>query len=224
MTDQPTIVFDLDGTLADTIDDVVSALNRTLAKHQLGAFTSAELAHFTAKGGLRSMLSNAVTVNDREFDNEQLDEMFNATVDDYDQNICVETKLYSGVRASLDSFKSEGWLLAVCTNKPINQTNKLLAELNIDRYFSAVAGADSFEFRKPDPRHLLQTIKLAGGHPDKSVMVGDTITDIQTAQNANIPVIAVDFGYSDIAVEQFAPDRVVSCYESLLAMAKCLIE
>lgn len=223
MTVQPTIVFDLDGTLADTIQDLVSALNRTLDQYQMRPFTPMELAHLTGKGGLRAMLDHAFKVNERPFDNVQLEEMFLATVEDYDQNIYIETELYPGVVASLDEFRKQGWLLAICTNKPIRQARRLLVELKIDSYFAAVSGADSFEFRKPDPRHLIQTIELAGGHPQKSIMVGDTNTDFQTAQNANVPVIAVDFGYSDVAVEQFSPDYVMSSYDVLLAKASELI-
>lgn len=218
-----TIAFDLDGTLADTIHDLVAALNRTLQRNGLAPFASSEVAHFTGKGGLRSMIAHGFERIDMQLDQRDLAVMFADTVEDYDQNIAVETELYPGVRASLEDFRKEGWLLAVCTNKPVRQAKKLLNTLEIDHHFAAVTGAGSFEFKKPDPRHLLRTIELAGGTKQRAVMVGDTQADFLTAQRAHIPVVAVDFGYSDILVEQFAPDRVISSFGALYAEASALV-
>jgi len=223
MATQSTIVFDLDGTLADTIHDLVAALNRTLAAHGLPPFTPSDIAYLTGKGGLRAMIAHAFSLADRQPKQRDLEHMFDVTVRDYDQNIAVQTTLYSGVENALKAFKSNGWLLAVCTNKPIAQTQKLLGRLNIDGFFDAVAGADSFEFKKPDPKHLIQTIEMAGGCIKQAVMVGDTQTDIFAAKNANVPVVAVDFGYSDVHVKTFAPDRVISNFDALYAEAAALL-
>lgn len=223
MAAQSTIVFDLDGTLADTIHDLVAALNRTLATIGLPPFTPSDVAHLTGKGGLRAMITHAFALTDIQPEQGDLENMFDVTVRDYDQNIAVETTLYSGVKNALEAFQSNGWLLAVCTNKPIVQTQKLLGALNIDGFFDAVAGVDSFEFKKPDPRHLIQTIEMAGGSIKHAVMVGDTQTDILTAKNANVPVVAVDFGYSDVHVKTLAPNRVISNFDALYSEAASLL-
>lgn len=223
MASQSTIVFDLDGTLADTIHDLVAALNRTLATNGLPPFTPSDVAHLTGKGGLRAMIAHAFALTDKQPEQVDLDNMFAVTVRDYDQNIAVESTLFSGVNNALEAFKSNGWLLAVCTNKPIAQTQKLLGALNIDHFFDAVAGVDSFEFKKPDPRHLIETIKMAGGNINHAVMVGDTQTDVLAAKNANVPIVAVDFGYSDVHVKTLAPDRVISSFDELYSKAAALL-
>lgn len=223
MTAHPTIVFDLDGTLADSIHDLVSALNRTLERCDLPPFIPSDVAHLTGKGGLRAMIMHAFALKDKPLDRPHLDNLFAATVKDYDQNLAIETVLYPHVRAALETLGHEGWLLAICTNKPMEQTKKLLDAFKITDLFVAVTGADSFEFKKPDPRHLLQTIELAGGRSDKAVMVGDTQTDILTAQSAGIPIIAVDFGYSDVPVEDLGPDRVISSFDALHPAAAALL-
>lgn len=169
------------------------------------------------------MIHHAFELGGRPLIQRQLEHAFSDTVKDYDQNIAVDTMLYQGAYDSLATFKSEGWLLAVCTNKPIAQAKKLLRELNVDSYFSAITGADSFEFKKPDPRHLTRTVDIAGGLATNAVMVGDTQTDVLTARNACIPVIAVDFGYSDVPVKSLAPDCVVSTFSALYAEAAKLI-
>jgi phosphoglycolate phosphatase len=220
---QPTIVFDLDGTLADTIQDLVAALNRILETYDVPPHAASELAHLTGKGGLRAMISHAFASNGKALSQEDIEEVFADTVKDYDRNIVIETVLYPGVQASLEQFRAAGWLLAVCTNKPIAQAEKLLRALEIETFFQAITGADSFAFKKPDPRHLIQTIEIAGGRPQTAIMVGDTITDVLTAQNAGIRVIAVDFGYSDIDVGALAPDGVISGFDALFAAASALI-
>lgn len=222
MTSRSTIVFDLDGTLADSIHDLVAALNRTIGRRGLPPFDPLDVAYLTGQGGLKAMITHAYALNDERIEQGRLEELFAETVEDYDQNIAVDTVLYSGVRTSLEAFQKNGWLLAVCTNKPIRQARNLLQELNINHQFAAVTGVDSFEYKKPDPRHLIRTIELAGGSTELAVMVGDTRTDIFAARNAGIPVVAVDFGYSDVHVETFAPNRVISSFDELFSEASAL--
>lgn len=223
MTTRPTIVFDLDGTLADSIHDLVGALNRTLGRQGLDPFRPSDVAYLTGQGGLRAMIMHAYDLRGEHLVQGKLDELFAETVEDYDRNIAVDTVLYPGVRRTLEEFQAGGWLLAVCTNKPIKQATKLLDLLKITHNFAAVTGVDSFEFKKPDPRHLTRTIELAGGSTDQAVMVGDTKTDIHAAQNAGIPVVAVDFGYSDVHVTTLAPNRVISSFDTLHSEATSLI-
>ena len=169
------------------------------------------------------MIKHAYDLRGGRLEQRKLDELFAETVEDYDRNIAVDTVLYPGVRRSIEEFQTSGWLLAICTNKPIKQATKLLDLLNLSPNFAAVTGVDSFEFKKPDPRHLTRTIELAGGRTEQAVMVGDTKTDIYAAQNAGIPVVAVDFGYSDVHVSTLKPNRVISSFDALHLEATSLI-
>ncbi len=224
MRRQPTIIFDLDGTLADTLSDLVAALNRTLASHNVMPVSANQVGYMTGRGGLKGMIKYAIGKEDMSLDQKLVGALFISCIDDYRQNIAVETVLYPGVIACLELFSNQGWLLGVCTNKPIELANKLLCELGIDQLFSVVTGVDSFDFKKPDPRHLTRTIELAGGSCSRAIMVGDTQNDILTAQRAGIPVIAVDFGYSEHPVKMYSPDWVISSFDDLFAQAQKLID
>ena len=126
----------------------------------------------------------------------------------------------SGVVTALDRFEAAGFHFAVCTNKVQVPSRKLLNALQVDHRFKAICGQDTFQengrnIAKPDPRMLLMTIDRAGGDPSRSIMVGDSRTDIDTAKAANIPVVAVDFGYTDHPVATFAPDIVIRHFDQL---------
>ena len=121
---------------------------------------------------------------------------------------------------TLERFADAGYSLAVCTNKIESGAKKLLAELGMLGRFAFVCGQDTFLegekfIQKPDPRTLWRTSEAAGGSRAATVMIGDSGTDIETAQAAGVPVVAVDFGYTDRPVESFGPDRVVSHFEDV---------
>ncbi|MEL7255120.1 MAG: HAD-IA family hydrolase [Pseudomonadota bacterium] len=219
MAYRPTVVFDLDGTLADSVHDLLSALNRTLARHDLPQFAPQDFVELSPHGGVRGMLKHAFDTARVPLSEQKHDVLFAETVRDYDDNIAVHTKLYPGVLPCLNTFEREGWIMAVCTNKPYRQARKLLHELDVAAKFSAITGGDSFTVKKPDPQHLIQTVDQAGGRPERCVMVGDSKVDIQTAQRAKVPAIALDFGYSNVPVQQLFPDAVVSHFEDVFERA-----
>ena len=223
MTTPPTIVFDLDGTLADTIHDLIAALNRSLRRHGLEPLDASDVAHLTGRGGLRAMIAHALARTDRPAEFVDRGRLFAETVEDYGRHVEDRSALYPGARAALDDFRADDWRLAVCTNKPAGLARRALGELGIDGYFDAVTGADSFEFRKPDPRHLLRTVDLAGGHRGRAVLVGDTEADIAAAKRASMPVVAVDFGYSDVPVATLGPDAVILSFAVLHSEAAALV-
>jgi phosphoglycolate phosphatase len=115
----------------------------------------------------------------------------------------------------LNYYAAQDFILAVCTNKMEGMSVRLLEALGIGHKFAAVCGSDTFSFRKPDPRHLFETIKMAGGNASRAVMLGDSRTDIDTAKAAGIPVIAVDFGYSDRHVREFEPSHIISHFNEV---------
>ena len=222
MAVQPTIIFDLDGTLADTIRDLVPSLNRTIATCGLPPVRAQEVGHVSGKG-IKPMIQLAFDRNKRSLAPVLLDELFDYYMDDYAKNIAVNTVLFPGAHESIEVFSSKGWLLGVCTNKPIELADDLLRQLGVDENFASVTGGDSFDFRKPDPRHLIHTIEMAGGKPSMALMVGDSQNDILTAQNAGIPSVAVDFGYSEHPVASYGPHRVISSFDILYETAAELI-
>jgi len=122
---------------------------------------------------------------------------------------------YPGLLATLDRFEARGYGMAICTNKLERLSQALLDKLELSPRFAAICGADTFAFRKPDPRHLVETIAKAGGNPAHALMVGDSRTDIDTAKAAGIPVVAVDFGYTDRHVREFEPSHIISHYDEL---------
>lgn len=219
MPDKPIVVFDLDGTLADTVNDLLSALNRTLARQTLPQFTRADFARLSGHGGVRGMIKHAFEAADIPLSSHKHTQLFAQTVRDYDANIAVETRLYPGVCDCLDRLSTVGCSLAVCTNKPCKQAKKLLGELKVAHKFAAITGGDSFDRQKPDPSHLMTTIDMAGGCRGRAIMVGDSEIDILAARNAGVPVIAVDFGYTHVPIETFAPEAVISHFDHLFEHA-----
>ena len=124
--------------------------------------------------------------------------------------------MFPGVLEALDRLGADGWQFAVCTNKRAPLANKLLDALDMSRRFQVIAGPDTYGMAKPDPAHLLRTIDTAGGDAARAIMVGDSRTDVDTARAASVPVIGVDFGYTDTPMAEIAPDLVISHYDALV--------
>ena len=215
----PTIVFDLDGTLVDTAPDLAATLNVVLTRHRIPPvtldFVRPLIGHGAAaliEKGLREAL---VGVGDA-----QLKGMLVEFLEHYEANIAVDSRPFDGVVAALERFQSDGYRLAVCTNKRENLSKKLLDTLDISSFFAAIAGPDTFHVQKPDPQHILKTLGAAGGHAARAVMIGDSKNDILAAQAAGIPVIAVDFGYTPEPVSKFKPDHIVSHYDEIVPLVR----
>ena len=221
---QPIICFDLDGTLVDTAPDLLDSLNHSLGAGGAPLADAASFRGFVGHGG-RVMIERAYAASRKRLDLEEHDRLFALFLDHYGSNIPGKSRPYPGVLDALDRFHAAGYLLAVCTNKTEAFSRKLLHSLGMAQRFAAICGQDSFAFRKPDPRHLLETIALAGGDRDRALMVGDSVTDIDTAKAAGIPVVAVDFGYTDRHVREFEPSKVISHFDELtVGMAERLME
>jgi phosphoglycolate phosphatase len=161
------------------------------------------------------MIERAFAARQKALAVEEHDRLHSLFVDHYTTNIPGKSRPYPGVLPAIARFEEAGYLLAICTNKYEANSVALIEALGMTKHFAAIAGQDTFAFRKPDPRHLLETIRRAGGDPDRAVMVGDSQTDIDTAKAAGIPVVAVDFGYTDRHVSEFEPSRVISHFDEL---------
>ncbi len=211
---QPIIVFDLDGTIVDTAPDLLDSLNHTLVSGGVAATDINGFRQFVGHGG-RVMIERAYAAQRRDLPLAEHDRLFDLFLDHYGTNIPGLSQPYPGVPEALDRMAAAGYLLAVCTNKTEAFSKKLLDSLGLAQRFAAICGQDTFAFRKPDPRHLTGTIHLAGGDASRSVMVGDSRTDIDTAKAAGIPVVAVDFGYTDRHVREFEPSKIISHFDEL---------
>ncbi|MFT4717682.1 MAG: phosphoglycolate phosphatase, partial [Paracoccaceae bacterium] len=168
-----------------------------------------------AFNGGRAMLRLGYSRLPTTWDEDDVNAQYPRLLEYYAEHIDVFTVLYPGVERSLDLLAGSGFALGICTNKPAGLAEILLARLGIRERFGAMLGADSLPVRKPDPEHLFATIHELGGHADRSVLVGDTITDRKTAQNANIPCILVTFGPKSRDVIAMNPEALLDHYDDL---------
>lgn len=211
-----TIVFDLDGTLIDTAPDLISTLNLILANEGLAAVAYDE-ARKMIGGGARGMIARALEAEGKTASKPDLERMFGAFIAHYAAHIADRSRPFPELEAALERLAGEGYRLAVCTNKLEWLSVRLLDELHLTEHFAAICGQDTFGMQKPDPEVLRRTILRAGGEPGRAVMVGDSGTDIRTARAATVPVIAVDFGYSEVPIASLAPDRIIGTFAELPA-------
>jgi phosphoglycolate phosphatase len=207
------LIFDLDGTLVDTAPDLINTLNRLLAEENCPPVAPALIRPMISEGA-KAMLRRGFALAGSPRDEDQLTDLTARFIDHYAANIAVDSRPFPGLLAELDALRGEH-VLGVCTNKRESLSKRLLAELAMDRYFAFVAGVDTLPFSKPHPGHLVGTVRALGGRPQRAVMIGDSETDIRTAQAAGIPVIALDFGYSQEPVATYHPDAILSDYRDL---------
>lgn len=209
------IIFDLDGTLADTSGDLIAAANACFRHLGHGDMLDPTRDALTAFHGGRAMLRLGFKRVDQPWSEAEVDAQYPRLLEHYAENIDVFTKLYDGVLPALDRLSQNGALLGVCTNKPEGLAETLLNRLNIRDRFGAMLGADTLKVRKPNPEHLLETIRRLGGSPDHSVLVGDTDTDRKTATAAGIPCILVTFGPEGRGVARMNPEALLDHYDQL---------
>ena len=215
MTSLPaTVIFDLDGTLVDTAPDLTAALNHALLSLGRPGVLPESVRHMVGHGARRLLERGLVATGDVSPD--LVERGFAPFLAYYAEHIADGSRPYPGVEAALDRLAAAGCGLAICTNKPVALSEKLVAALGWSGRFAANLGFDSVVRAKPDPSHLLATIDAAGGCPAASVFVGDSITDTTTAKAANVPVIAVSFGFSDRPAAELGADALIDHYDDLV--------
>ena len=217
-----TVIFDLDGTMVDTAPDLIAATNHTLDRFGM-APVEARIIQPAVGLGAKAMILAAMNELGRAVDADTLSSMTDQFIDYYGDNIATGSRIFPGLVEALVVMRDEGARLGVCTNKREALTLKLLAELRLDQYFDAIAGAETFPVRKPDAAHLLGTIAMVGGDPARAVMIGDSSIDAGAARNAKVPFVAVSFGYADIAVEELEPDAVIHSFADLIPVLRELL-
>lgn len=185
-----TLILDLDGTLIDSVPDIMSALNRLMAQRGFAPFGRDATAGFVGNG-VAVLVRRAFAARGTEADEAAIASF----TEDYTANAAVETRAFPGAVETIRAMTADGWRMAVCTNKPQAATWAILEALDLSRWFAAVGGGDSFPTRKPDPAHLLSTLAAAGGSPEAAVMVGDHHNDVHAAAGAGVPCIFAAWGY-----------------------------
>ncbi len=220
--DRPVIAFDLDGTLVDTAPDLLNTLDQVLSAHGITPVDRDE-ARPMIGGGARLLIVRALRRAGVEVSPAELDGLNRQFLDHYAAHIADDSRPFPGLEAALDRLQERGAILAVCTNKLEYLARLLLDGLDLTHRFAAITGADTFGVSKPDPRPLLATIAACGGVAGRAIMVGDSATDIATARAAQVPAVAVSFGYTEIAPADLGADRLIHHFADLDAAVDALL-
>ena len=206
MTQKLTILFDLDGTLVDTAPDLMAAHNHVMKKFGYSTRSVDEIRNLVGKGASvligRSIWGSAKKEFSKITDEKIKNEMVKEFISFYGKNIVKDSKLIKGVLEFLKWAKSKNISMGVCTNKQEHLAIDLLKKIEIYDYFEYVAGGNTFEYCKPDPRHLTSIIEIMNGDIKKSLMIGDSENDADAAKSAGIPMILIEDGYTDKKIEQ----------------------
>jgi phosphoglycolate phosphatase len=218
----PTIVYDLDGTLADTAGDLIATLNWLLAREGLEP-VKVENARSLIGAGARALIKRGFAGSGRTLEPPALEALFADYLEHYNAQIADRTRLYPGVEKALHAFARSGVRQAICTNKIESSAKLLISKLGIAERFAFICGQDTFGVGKPDARPLLKTIAASGGSSERAILVGDSATDIKCARAANVRVIAVTYGYAEVPVSELGPDRVIAHFDELEAACDALL-
>ena len=213
MTQKLTILFDLDGTLVDTAPDLMTAHNHVMKKFGYSTRSVDEIRNLVGKGAAvligRSIWGSAKKEFSRITDNKIKNEMVKEFISFYGKNIVKDSKLIKGVLEFLKWAKSKNISMGVCTNKQEHLAVDLLKKIEVYDFFEYVAGGNTFEYCKPDPRHLTSIIEIMNGDIKKSLMVGDSENDADAAKSAGIPMILVEDGYTDKKIDQIYHNHLI---------------
>ena len=213
MTQKLTILFDLDGTLVDTAPDLMAAHNHVMKKFGYKKKSLDEIKNYIGKGAAimigRSLYSEAKKELSEILDQDIKDKMLIEFLNYYKKNIVVESKLINGALEFLKWAKLKNISMAVCTNKQEHLAVDFLKKIKIYDFFEFVAGGNTFEYCKPDPRHLTNIIEILGGDIKKSIMIGDSENDADAAKSAEIPMILLKDGYTEKKVEQIYHNHLI---------------
>jgi phosphoglycolate phosphatase len=219
---QPCVIFDLDGTLADTSGDLIAAANACFRGLGMGDVLDPATDAATALCGGRAMLRLGLARH-AALDEALVDQQYPVLLAAYAQAIDTHSYLYEGAMDAVATLKSSGYAVGIATNKPHHLADMLLHKLGVRGEFGSLIGADTLAVRKPDPAHHIAAVTRAGGDPARSLLVGDTVTDRDTARNAGVPSVLVTFGPGRAAVLALDADAVIDHYTQLPEVVTRLI-
>ena len=213
MNKKLTILFDLDGTLVDTAPDLIRAHNHVMKKFGYPSKSIDELKNAVGRGAKAMMAKD--NGKWQWFDEKIQNEMTGEFISFYGKNIVNESTLINGVKEFLKWCKNENISMAVCTNKTEYLAIDLLKKIGVYDFFEYVSGYNTFEYCKPDPRHLLKTIEILDGDKKKSIMIGDSETDANAAKAAEIPMILLKYGYTEKRSEEIYHNHLIQDFISI---------
>jgi len=216
------VIFDLDGTLADTSGDLIAAANACFTGLGLGALLDPKEDAGTALRGGRAMLKLGFSRVEG-FDEDEIDRQYPILLDAYGANIDAHTVLYDGAMEAVEALKSKGFFVGICTNKPEALAQTLLERLGIRDAFGSLVGADTLAVRKPDPEPLFEAVRRAGGDPARCCLIGDSDTDRNTARAAGVPSVLVTFGPSGEDMAALEPEALINHFDELPDVAARLL-
>ena len=220
MSQKLTILFDLDGTLIDTAPDLMSAHNHVMKKF---GYIERELEDIKklAGRGSKAMIKKSIheiaerTGKIKKTNENEAEEMTKEFINYYSQNICNKSKLRAGVLNFLTWCKKNSILMAICTNKQEHLSIDLLKKIKLYDFFDYIAGGNTFNYNKPDPRHLTSAIEIVGGNLKKSIMIGDSETDSKAAEDADITFILIENGYTEKKPNQIHYNHLIKNFVGL---------
>jgi len=212
MTNSPALIFDLDGTLADTAPDLLGATNAVLAARGRPLLDLAHLRHMVGFGA-RALIAQAMEASGTPVTEDQMPGLVEIFLDHYRAHIADGTRLFPGVPETLAALKARGARLGVLTNKPQELTDRLLPLLGLDGLFAAVYGAGRKPYTKPDPRIFHEVVTDCGGA--SGTMIGDSITDLNTARAAGAPCILFSYGFTPVPAAELGADLVLDDFAAL---------
>ncbi len=219
-----TVIFDLDGTLADTSGDLIDAANacfRALGHGDMLDMTADKACSFA---GGRAMLRLGFSRLGQPDAEGLIDEQFPLLLENYGKNLDRYTVVYDGVRPALQRLLDAGYRIGICTNKPEGLAEALMQRLGMRDMFGALIGADTLPTRKPDAAPYLETVARVGGNVARSVLIGDTMTDRETARAAGVPSVLVTFGPTGRDVMALQPEALLDHYDQLFEVVEALID
>jgi phosphoglycolate phosphatase len=217
-----TVVFDLDGTLVDTAPDLINALNFVLGREGLPP-VPLHSARNMIGAGARRLIERGLELEGRTASVADITRLLGDFIEHYAAHIADASRPFEGLETALDDLDARGYRFAVCTNKLEWLSKLLLDRLGLSARFAAICGADTFGVAKPDPVILQQTVARAGGRMSAAIMVGDAGPDIGVARRASVPVIGVEFGYTEVPIADFKPDRTIGHMRELPAAVESLM-
>lgn len=215
-----TVIFDLDGTLVDTGADLIGAANACFRGLGHGDLLHPVHDCATAFAGGRAMLRLGFGRLTTPWSEADVDAQYQHLLESYASNIDRQSRIYPGADMAVERLRQAGYAVAICTNKPAYLAELLLQRLGFRDAFAALVGADTLPVRKPDPAPLHEAVRLAGGNPQRVLMVGDTITDRDTARAAGVPVALVTFGPEGHGVARLEPDALLEHFDALYDLAE----
>ena len=213
------LIFDLDGTLIDSVPDLAQSINYMLRELNRDEFSQDTIRRWVGNGAItlvKRALSGGIDI-DNNLDNRVYEQAIKIFLDNYSNNLCNFTTMYPNVKSTLESLKDRGYILTIVTNKPYEFIEPILKHLDISELFEYYIGANSLDVKKPHPKPLLYVCDKFSIDVDRAIMIGDSKNDILAGESANIDTIGVTYGYNyDRDISYYNPTMIVDSFEDIL--------